>query len=528
MGALKLTACMKVVAKMGDMDQESLLERLDRYTDDGVPKDRAQVMAASDALAELQAERREFMAMLREQHPDLFVVTNTIPEDQDVDPDAPDIKRSTSREFNDADIQVSQLSDEQVIELDKLESALVKAWVSVQALGNTPQARAASVTLDKIDLEIDDAIENGTLQEFVGPRGSNARSMRIEVDGIAGGDIRRSPARNDMGFYSALAAEIEKVQTKQAPAGAWKTQIKGLVNKGQVKQDEIEWSGIEDFLDLQQGKVSKDQILEYLRGNGVQVQDVTLGGRLMGKEADEALYAWVEQNGNRESPEFKPGWQEFYDSVLGGDTSEETLAIARRLGVNGRPMELIQGAFDGFLPDGPAQPKYGRYTLPGGENYREVLLTLPERSDRTMTYQVLGAYPRDGFKSREEAQAYIDDMTKKVENALANPELNEVGKVMQAELKKYPFKVNEYESKESRSKDYRSSHWDQPNVLAHIRVNDRADADGKRVLFVEEIQSDFGQDFKKARDAIKAAVDSDFQGIVDRMKKAGLLEVECD
>ena len=25
---------------------------------------------------------------------------------------------------------------------------------------------------------------------------------------------------------------------------------------------------------------------------------------------------------------------------------------------------------------------------------------------------------------------------------------------------------------------YQSSHWDQPNVLAHIRVNDRTDADG--------------------------------------------------
>jgi hypothetical protein len=40
---------------------------------------------------------------------------------------------------------------------------------------------------------------------------------------------------------------------------------------------------------------------------------------------------------------------------------------------------------------------------------------------------------------------------------------------------------------------YRSSHYDEPNVLAHLRFNERTDADGKRVMFIEEIQSDWHQ-----------------------------------
>ena len=40
---------------------------------------------------------------------------------------------------------------------------------------------------------------------------------------------------------------------------------------------------------------------------------------------------------------------------------------------------------------------------------------------------------------------------------------------------------------------YRSSHFDEPNILAHIRVNDRVDADGKKMLLIEEIQSDWHQ-----------------------------------
>ena len=38
---------------------------------------------------------------------------------------------------------------------------------------------------------------------------------------------------------------------------------------------------------------------------------------------------------------------------------------------------------------------------------------------------------------------------------------------------------------------FQSSHWDEPNVLAHTRLKDRIDKDGKRHLFVEEIQSDW-------------------------------------
>jgi hypothetical protein len=40
---------------------------------------------------------------------------------------------------------------------------------------------------------------------------------------------------------------------------------------------------------------------------------------------------------------------------------------------------------------------------------------------------------------------------------------------------------------------FTSTHWDEKNVLAHIRVNDRVDADGKKMLLIEEVQSDWHQ-----------------------------------
>ena len=45
---------------------------------------------------------------------------------------------------------------------------------------------------------------------------------------------------------------------------------------------------------------------------------------------------------------------------------------------------------------------------------------------------------------------------------------------------------------------YQSSHWnDVPNVLAHIRMKDRDAPNGDRLLHVEEIQSDWGQEGRK-------------------------------
>ena len=46
--------------------------------------------------------------------------------------------------------------------------------------------------------------------------------------------------------------------------------------------------------------------------------------------------------------------------------------------------------------------------------------------------------------------------------------------------------------------DFVSGHYDEPNIVAHIRFNERVDADGNKVLFIEEIQSDWAQKGRKS------------------------------
>ena len=47
---------------------------------------------------------------------------------------------------------------------------------------------------------------------------------------------------------------------------------------------------------------------------------------------------------------------------------------------------------------------------------------------------------------------------------------------------------------------FNSSHWDTPNVVAHLRLNDRTGADGENLLHMEELQSDWGQGARGTRD----------------------------
>lgn len=44
--------------------------------------------------------------------------------------------------------------------------------------------------------------------------------------------------------------------------------------------------------------------------------------------------------------------------------------------------------------------------------------------------------------------------------------------------------------------DYRTGHWSEPNIIAHARTSMNTDAQGRKVLLVDELQSDWGQSLR--------------------------------
>ena len=278
-------------------------------------------------------------------------------------------------------------------------------------------------------------------------------------------------------WYSELARQIESSPMNAGPASAWLQYLESLTKRG-VKPDEIEWSGVREWAALQIGKLTKAQVLEYLDGNGVQVTETVLA------QTSQHILAINRALRGTE-----------YTATINDDRESIGFADPDGDGIDFDDLpDDIQGKVRAIAPMDAKPTKYGNYTVPGGTNYREVLLTLPvkPRGELPPGYQLID--------EAEEARA----------DGLAVP-AGEVGpwRFRGPSLSSRSYKTREEAMvallKDAKSEasdgvglgDFRSSHWDQPNVLAHIRLNDRTDAEGKRVLFVEELQSDWGQHGKR-------------------------------
>ena len=221
-------------------------------------------------------------------------------------------------------------------------------------------------------------------------------------------------------FYSAVERAVEKVKLPKAPPVQW---LNTLRNVPGVKQEEMDWLGLADWLKEQSGAVTKDAVLDYIRANKIEVKEVTKG-----PPSDAPLTA--EQAREILRRHYGPD----YDRYGRLDTDAEAIQEATELRFD--PESIALG-------NDKTLPRYHSYQLPGGENYRETLLTLPRKEEPGPPF------PEGGV----------------VHDALDNG---------------------------NRRPEFRSSHWDEPNVLAHVRFNDRV-IDGKRTLFIEEIQSDWHQ-----------------------------------
>ena len=122
--------------------------------------------------------------------------------------------------------------------------------------------------------------------------------------------------------------------------------------------------------------------------------------------------------------------------------------------------------------------KFSGYQEPGGTNYREVLVKLPEKSANNSEIQAL----RQDVQSILEKRQALEAEGKYGESNALSPEMD----ARQARIQKLQSQDN-----------FRDPHFQEDNVLLHLRLNDRIDANGKKVLFIEELQSDWHQKGRK-------------------------------
>ncbi len=237
------------------------------------------------------------------------------------------------------------------------------------------------------------------------------------------------------------------------PAATWAKRLKS-------KEDEDVWTGVRDFLESKKPseQVSKKELRDWMKDNRVEISEVVKGEG----------YVVRDSKADKDIKEFDD-YEEAADFVL-----EE-----KKKGNDYIVLEKDKGK----------SVKFEQYQLEGDkENYKEVLVTLPQKisipDGKYIVYVDKGIKEKreyvKGFNTTQEASKWI------AENESKYPSYS-----LDYEDRKIVLSIEEPEG------TFRSSHFDEPNILVHIRMNTRTDANGNKVLFLEEVQSDWGQEGKK-------------------------------
>jgi hypothetical protein len=259
-----------------------------------------------------------------------------------------------------------------------------------------------------------------------------------------------------LGFYSAVEQQALKIPRKQ---GTGESFLNDLLKGQDVKKYEIEAMGLDTYL---KGKpnVTRQEVQDFIANNRVDVQEVRYGSLTPEDQAQKELlnnrYRQLTDQIETAKLRYEEGgipYSELRKTM--SDISKERTGIEESL-----------SAFQGEAP------KFGQYQLAGGENYRELLLTLPEKTPKTLP---------EGYSLQSMADGNF---------TLVSPD--NIGTIIYAKSKDDAMEeaIRRFTRKEE---PYRSSHFKDPNILAHMRVNDRVDAEGKKMLLIEEVQSDWHQ-----------------------------------
>ena len=276
-------------------------------------------------------------------------------------------------------------------------------------------------------------------------------------------------------WYSKMERVLAELMANQEPAHTLLTKVEAWAKAGKYKADELHYSGLTDWLKLQEGKVTKQQVIDYLSAHGVQVTETVLGSPIT--ELPEGWTVERDKYGN---------WQ-----VRNDKGSPVTT-----------PQRSREGAIS-VMPQAKVPTKFSQYVLPGGENYRELLLTLPAKTQ-------LSSITFPDIKRTDDFLADLDDgefghLEFRVPVASAGNVIEFSAPIPSSVL---PLVTQNggvvTKGRNDAGKSFASPHFLQPNILAHIRFDERTDADRKRVLFIQELQSDWAQ--KGKRDGFQGPV----------------------
>jgi hypothetical protein len=329
---------------------------------------------------------------------------------------------------------------------------------------------------------------------------------------------------SDIGFFSPLERAVGGLSQQK---GTGDQMLAMIQKQAGVKPEEVQWTGLGDFL-TGKPSVTKGEIEDYLINNRVELQEVKLQAPAINLESPYAtpeVRRILEQHQGQAPDAIQLALTNDYDAykslervnpnlvnlddwedVVLNDvlnvqmpyqTADEWQGAIRTAEQAGdfNTAEQLTRAWEANEGLGPAGlPKFGQYTTPGGSNYRELLMTMPKQravqpAEYTSgwTVETVSENPYVGQR-----QIVIRDASGNIRGQRSGFR----GTDQEAIDNTVSAMANQRTKEAEAALNFRSSHYDQPNILAHTRVKDYTQ-DGQKILHVEEVQSDWHQAGRK-------------------------------
>lgn len=258
---------------------------------------------------------------------------------------------------------------------------------------------------------------------------------------------------NEMGFFSSVEKAAANLKREEGSGDAFLSDIMRF----NPSAGELEATGIVDFL---KGKksVTRQEVQDYIDQHNVQIEEVIRGTML----SDEERRLMNDIN---------------YRASRGLEVSpeEEDFLVEIR-----KKQSLYK------------EPRFEQQNLilPGGENYKEILLKFPMKQNAPVSTEKSAAMMLFENNMKEK---YGGETFPSIYNRLTPDEVEKYDMYVREDINN---RQTESLLQDKRN-NFRTNHWpNDPNTFMHLRMQDMT-IGGKKTLVIEEIQSDWHQTGRK-------------------------------
>ena len=312
-------------------------------------------------------------------------------------------------------------------------------------------------------------------------------------------DVEETPTESKADiYYSQLRAAVDsKSFPEKSSAKNYISVLEGMVKKGHIKAIELDWVGLIEWLEYNKGPMTKAKVLDFLEKNNVKIDEVIFGQDATASEAgrrhaaDLILDEYIGSNNYTED-----GWGELAAELElwvmeGGDVSDYA-DVHSFFGYN---VDLVSWMQEATAEEG--ETEYTQYTVDeeGSPEYKEILITGYQSPQQLFAgaMEALDWYYKKEYKDDQYYKSF-----KNLDNEQKGRLLRKLALYKLQKAKAPAYLVTQFK-KWQNSGAYQIPHWQGKgveDVVAHLRFDEKT-IDGKRTLFIEEIQSDWAQRGRK-------------------------------